>query len=425
MNFPADKKRIPLSLGARSVILSLAVCMGLQMSSFVIILPLFARRFADFGVGVEALGLSTLAYALAGTLAAPVMGSLADRIGRRPLVLGSLAAYAFAFTGYLLAGSAEVFILLRGLAGALTAGLIPAVMSIVADSTPAERRAQDIGIVNGGASVGWIIGPVIGGFLYDRWGYEVPFLLSIAMALFTLVFALFTVPETHPASPRPRLEPALAGDLPDRPGLFSTLRAGLFRFPRPQATFAVLLAISFCVMFAWAFIEPQLMFYAYDELFWTSGQLGLAISAYGVAMMVGEFALGRLSDHLGRKPVLVLGLALFMAQFAGLVLSRDYAWIAAGFIVAGLGNALFDPALSAFFLDLAPQEHKGGVMGMKSTAGSLGNMIGPALVVLLTPHLLSQHIFLIALVLVLLCGLLSFFTLRAPRVEIAQPVLQQ
>jgi MFS family permease len=78
--------------------------------------------------------------------------------------------------------------------------------------------------------------------------------------------------------------------------------------------------ITFGVMFAWAFIEPQFMFYAYDDLSWTSSQLGLVMSAYGVAFMLGEFALGQLSDRLGRKPALVLGLTLFSAQFVGLAI---------------------------------------------------------------------------------------------------------
>ena len=93
--------------------------------------------------------------------------------------------------------------------------------------------------------------------------------------------------------------------------------------------------ISFGVMFAWAFIEPQFMFYAYDDLNWTSSQLGLIMSTYGVAFMFGEFALGQLSDRLGRKPVLVLGLALFSAQFIGLVIFRDVTWIVASFMLAG------------------------------------------------------------------------------------------
>jgi MFS family permease len=378
------------------VTLALAACMALQMTSFVMILPLFARRLGDFGAGVDTLGLSALAYALAATIAAPFLGSLADRIGRRPVVLGSLAIYALAFTGFLLAGSAEVFVLVRGLAGGFTAGLIPAVMGIVADVAPADRRAQYVGVVNGGASLGWVIGPLIGGFLYDRWGYVIPFGMSVGIAALALVLAGLTVPETHVAG-----LPLGTGSVASAP------RRGLSTYLRPYQgsgrlqALAALLLIAFGVLFAWAFIEPQLMFYAYDDLAWTSSQLGLAMSVYGLAVALGEFALGRWSDRFGRKPILMLGLVLFTAQFAGLVLSRSFVWIALGFVVAGLGNALFDPALSALFLDLAPEARRGEVMGMKSTAGSLGSTLGPGLVVLLTPQLLPRQVFLLALLMVL------------------------
>jgi MFS family permease len=380
------------------VTLALAACMALQMTSFVMILPLFARRLGDFGAGVDTLGLSALAYALAATIAAPFLGSLADRIGRRPVVLGSLAIYALAFTGFLLAGSAEVFVLVRGLAGGFTAGLIPAVMGIVADVAPADRRAQYVGVVNGGASLGWVIGPLIGGFLYDRWGYVIPFGMSVGIAALALVLAGLTVPETHSGAPPLRMGTRSVASGPRR-SLSAYLRP--YQGSGRLQALAALLLIAFGVLFAWAFIEPQLMFYAYDDLAWTSSQLGLAMSVYGLAVALGEFALGRWSDRFGRKPILMLGLVLFTAQFAGLVLSRSFVWIALGFVVAGLGNALFDPALSALFLDLAPEARRGEVMGMKSTAGSLGSTLGPGLVVLLTPQLLPRQVFLLALLMVL------------------------
>lgn len=385
----------------------LAICLALQMTSFVMILPLFARRFSDFGAGVEALGLSSMAYALTSTLAAPFMGALADRFGRRPLVLGSLAVYVLAFCGYLFAGSASAFILLRALAGAFTAGLIPAVAGIVADLAPQDRRAQWIGIVNGGASVGWIAGPLLGGLLYDRWDYVVPFTASIVMAAITLGMAFLLLPETH------RVVTGMEGPRLPRQSLKASLQTLRDSLPHSLSTFFVLLAISFAVMFAWAFIEPQFMFYAYDHLNWSSSQLGLTMSTYGVALMLGEFTLSRLSDRLGRKPVLILGLALFSAQFIGLAFFQDATWIVASFILAGLGNALFDPALSAHLLDITPAEHKARVMGIKSMAGSIGNMLGPALVILFTSYVSPQSIFLTAAVLVVFLTLTSGPALRA------------
>jgi DHA1 family bicyclomycin/chloramphenicol resistance-like MFS transporter len=149
-------------------------------------------------------------------------------------------------------------------------------------------------------------------------------------------------------------------------------------------------------MFAWAFIEPRFMFYAYDDLGWSSSMLGLVMSCFGVSMALGEFGLGRLSDRFGRYPVIVLGLVLFGAQFIGLALFQNYVLIAATFVVAGLGSALLEPALSASVLDIAPAGHQARALGFKSTAGSLGNILGPALVVLLASSLAARGIFLAA-----------------------------
>ena len=184
--------------------------------------------------------------------------------------------------------------------------------------------------------------------------------------------------------------------------------------PISLPVFGVLLGISFMTAFAWAFIEPQFMFYAYDGLNWTSSQLGWMMSIYGAALMAGEFALGRLSDRLGRKPVLVLGLALFSAQFLGLAFLRDAFWIGLAFLLAGLGNALYDPALSAHLLDIAPGEHRARLLGLKSTAASLGALLGPALVVLAAPFMGPQKVFLVAAVSVVLLTLGSGAALTGP-----------
>ncbi len=393
----------------------LAACLGLQMTSFVIILPLFARRFTELGAGVDALGASSMAYALAATLSAPFMGALADRIGRRPVVLGSLAVYMAVFTGYFLATSASTIILLRGLAGALTAGLMPAATGMVADLAPENRRARWIGILSGGASIGWIAGPVLGGLLFDNWGFAVALLVSIGMATAAFLTALFGVRETRAAR---SLEPSKQAAF-RLPSLRGWLRPGSLHLPAASGALLVVLLTYFAVMFAWAFIEPRYMFYVYDDLKWSSSLLGLMMSLYGIALAIGEFTLSRLSDDLGRKPVIIVGLLLFSAQFLGMALSRDHLVIGAAFIIAGLGNALFDPALSASVLDVTPAGRQARMLGIKSTVGSIGNILGPALVVLTTSALPAQAVFLIAAGVVLAMMLIALLDLgglkRAPQ----------
>lgn len=387
------------------------------MTSFVIILPLFARRFDELGAGVEALGVSAMAYALTATLAAPFMGALADRIGRKPVVVASLAVYALAFCGYRVAQSAAALILLRGLAGAFTAGLIPAVTSLAADLAPADRKAQWIGFMNAGASVGWVAGPLLGGLLYDHWGYNLALLVSIGLALLSLLVAWMYIPHSAPTPAHPRVVIAALDRFSPSKQAQATLERFRSTLPEALASFAILLFIFFAVMFAWAFIEPRFMFYAYNDLGWTSSMLGLAMSAYGVAMVIGEIACGRLSDRLGRKPVILLGLALFSAQFIGLASFHDYLLIALAFSIAGLGNALYDPALSAAMLDISPQEHRSRTLGLKSMIGSFGSILGPALVALLNATMPARSIFLIAVVAMLLTTLFVLVS----KIEVTPP----
>jgi MFS family permease len=362
--------------------------MALVMTGHVMLMPLFARRFESFGAGVQALGISDAVAALAATIAAPFIGMLADRFGRRPILLVSLAGTVLAFGGFLFAASTGLLILLRGVAGVFSAGLLPAAVSMVGDLAQENRRAQGIGLVSGGAGAGWVAGPVLGGLLYDRFGYVVPFAAAIGMAAAALVVAALLVPEAYtpatPAGPRHAAGRLRWGALPG------------------GSSVVLVLLITFGVMLAWTFIGPQLMFYAYDDLGWTSAQMGLIMSTYGVAFMIGQLGLGRLSDRVGRRPVVVLGLALFSAQFAGLLLFREVAWIVASFIVAGLGNALYDPALSAIILDSTPRALTARMMGLKATAASLGNLLGPTLVVLIAPLAGPQVVFLISAVLVAL-----------------------
>jgi len=398
---------------ARIIIVLLSLCTALQMTSYGMIFPLFARKIGDFGDGVAVLATSVMAYSLAAAIAAPFMGSLADRFGRRPLILGSFAVFAAAFTGYYLAATSLVFILIRGLAGALTAGLGPATMGLVADIAPENERARWIGVIGGGTSAGFIIGPVAGGLLYDKWGYGPPFLASIGMALLTLLITFFAIPETHTREERRRetLTQKRAASLALKTGTAESLIASL---PRPLLAFGTLLFINLSMIFAWFFIDPQLPFYVFDELGWSTAQFGSAISFYGWATLIGSLALGQSSDRLGRKPVLIVGLILHAAQYVGLMLTNVYWVIIAAFIVAGLGEALLNPALSAAYLDITSEEHRSRVMGIKGAVGSLGSLLAPALVVVVVGTVPPQSVFLISAALILSTALLVFVALRLP-----------
>lgn len=373
----------------RTTVWLLAGCVGLMMTGFGVIMPVFARRLGELGGGVAHLGLMAMAFALSHALLSPVFGSLSDRIGRRPLVLLGLAGFAISNGLYLLAPSTAWFVAARAVAGMLTAGLYPAAMGAVDDVSPADSRASNVGLVMAGYGIGFVVGPVLGGALYDLQGFAAPFVVSGVLGVLAFGAALRWVPETRDASARTASEPKSA-----RPSLLAALTgAGPF--------LTILLATELVLILAFSAVEPQMVFYFYDVLDWSTMQFGVVAATYGVALACAQMLLSRSSDRCGRKPVIVLGLALTAALYLGLAAITSFAPMMLAAALAGLGTGLVGPALSAQLLELAPPSGRGRMMGLKSSASSAGGVLGPLLITVVGGAIAAVHLFFLATALVL------------------------
>lgn len=407
---------------ARNIILLLSASVALMMTGYGIVMPVFARRLGEFGDGIEELGYLTMAFALTQLIGAPIWGGVADRRGRRPVILLALIAVTLAYIGYLLAPNTTIFIAVRAAAGFLTAGLFPAAMGVVADIVDEEQRARWVGFVMGSYAIGMIFGPAIGGFLYDTWGYAAPFVLSAVVALAALFAAIFKVPETRPRGTRwreilraRRINPQAA----EKQSLWAV-------FPRPLYLIGTLLFIDFVGSFGFSFVEPQMVFYFYDELLWTTVQFGVVVGVYGVVMVIGQMFLGRLSDSFGRKPIILLGLVPNLFFYVGLATLTDYENMILVAAIAGLGNAIVAPALSAFYLDITPGEHRSRVIGVKESFLALGGVLGPLAVAWVSRFTTPQGIFWIAGVLGLVSLLVGVILLKEPEhARVVSPGVQE
>jgi MFS family permease len=395
----------------RNIILLLSGSVALLMTGYGLVMPVFARRLSEFGDGVEELGLMTMSFALAQLIGAPIMGGLADSRGRRPIILLSLVSVTLSYVGYVLAPTTLFFILIRGAAGFLSAGLFPAAMGVVADLVPEDQRARWAGIVMGSYAVGMIFGPVIGGVLYDGFGYAAPFILSAAVAFMALVAAFFMVPETRTPEIRNREILGTRHAKPQaevQPSIWDAL-------PRPLYIFITLLVIDFISAFSFAFVEPQMIFYFYDTLNWTTIQFGVLVGIYGLVSVIGQIGLGQLSDKLGRKPLIIAGLIPNMLFFGGLAVLTDYYLMMFGAAIAGLGNALIAPAANAFYLDITAEEHRSRIIGVKGSFLSLGGVLGPLAVAAVAGMMAPQNVFWIASGLVLIAIILGVLFLQEPQ----------
>ena len=397
----ADKRK------SRRIITLLAVSVALIMTGFGIVMPVFAHRLEDFGSGVVELSYITMGFALAQFALSPILGSLGDKIGRRPIILLALGGYAAVNIGFLFAPNTGLLMILRCLEGGVTAGLLPAAQATVGDIVPTNRRAQGVSIVMAGYGFGFILGPFIGGLLYDILGFAAPFIASSAMGLIALVFAWVLVPETHGGVAKSKVKVNSS-----QHGQRAFLKEYL---PKPITTFVILILVSFVMTFMFAFISPVMVFYVYNDLNFSATQFGLLVGVLGLAMALGQLFLGGLSDKYGRKPIIILGLIVSSIFYVGMILFTRFATCFIVSAIGGIGSALATSATSAYILDISGENNKSRIQGIRGSFMALGEAIGPLLAVFISNQMTPHSMFLISAVVGIAVAFVSVVVLRGKK----------
>jgi MFS family permease len=385
----AARHEQPTGKRARSIITSLTGSCALMMTGFGIATPVFARRLGELGEGVEVLSLMAMAAALAQFLLAPFMGALADRFGRRRIVLLALAGLAITNLAFLVARSSETYIALRFLQGAFSVGMLPAAMGVIADLVPEQHRTRWVAVLMSGYALGLTLGPAIGGLLFAWWGFPVPLGGASLLDLLALFIAYALVPETWEATTRHVRQQEKKHEPTGQWEPAASL---------PRSFFAALLLLDVIAAFGMAFIEPQMVFYLYNVLSWTTSQYGFMMSGYGVATLVGQVVLGQLGDQLNRKPIIALGFLLSSALPLGLTIFHQFGFIVPLALLAGLGNACITPALGASYLDITMPQHRSIIQGIRESVVSFSAVAGPLLAAFLSGPLAPRGIFTVATV---------------------------
>jgi MFS family permease len=401
---PAKSKR------SSSVALTFVIgCVTLIMTGFAIIIPVFPQRLQALGLGSETLALMEGAFGLGMFLFSTPMGALAGRIGRKPILFISLAG--FIVTNLLLAfvNVPALFILIRFVEGTLISGLMPATMSMVGDIIPQEKQGRWIGFLTTAQAVGFALGPGIGGFLSQSLGFTSPFLLSAGIALLASLLAVFMVPETLPKEARavasaPKANRGERGQQPKAR-----------RFARLIWLVAPFLVIDFGMIFTYPFVFPQYPFFLERVLHYSAAQYGLLFSVYGIALAIFPLFLGRLSETMPKKPLIVIGSLLFSALNVFMFVAPLYPLLLAGAALAGLGSAFVEPAMGSIYLGTTTDETRGQVMGLRGSAISLAVMLGPLAQAVVGPWITPQITFAIGVALSLGMALVALLLLNRLR----------
>ncbi|MGA8399027.1 MAG: MFS transporter [Stellaceae bacterium] len=329
------------------------------------LLPFYGERFSASPQEVTVL---MATYSLAQMLTAPVWGRLSDRVGRRPVLMISMAAAALAYLWLGLADAMWMLFAARALGGAC-AGNIAAANAYIADVTTPENRARGMGMIGAAFGLGFIIGPALGGVVAGNnlatADLRSPGLIACGLSLVAFLGVLFVLKESLAQGRAPR----------PRKGRIAALRDALAR-----KTLARLLLIFFLAILAFGGMEAVFALWAMAQFGWGPEQIGYIFSYVGVlsALMQGGL-IGRLTTRFGEEKLLVSGLSLIALGLVAIPLAHDLAMVivAASFLALGMGA--MQPSLNSLISRRSGVEEQGEVMGVAQSIASLSRVLGPLL----------------------------------------------
>jgi MFS family permease len=355
----ALRNALAISRDFSILLLSLAVV----TLGFGILSPILPK-YAEEKLSMDAAGLGT-AYALFAVSYAIGMlpaGYLADRVGRKPVIVAGTLTFGFTTFMLVIISSQWQFVLLRVLEGLGSALVTPAAFALTVDLVPEEKRGVAMGAEGTAQLVGGFGGPGLGGFLAGQLGTYSPFyvaaLLSVACAMLVV---LIREPGKHASA--------------EGESVFAMFRAWKRNFQQNRALAAVTTR-GFVMGIVQGLWNLGLILYWYDRLHMSETDVGAVMTVGMLVMMLGTLPFGRWSDRIGRRPFMLVGGGLMVF---GLLLNVWATQVWHVFVLVALsdfGAAMSNPSVGAMLADVMLPAERGRVMGAYQMIQAIGNIIG-------------------------------------------------
>lgn len=317
------------------------------------LLPLYAERF---GASAATIGLLFASYSLSQFVFSPMWGKISDKVGRRPILLITIAGSALGSLVLGLAGSLPMLFVGRILDGASGASVAVA-RATVSDVADPSQRPRLMGLLGAAFGLGFVIGPSLGA-LASLGSPSLPFFVAAAISLLNLIAGVIRIPETRRV-PTGRM-----------PGV------GLRTLPNPVLRLVIL---TFVGVTAFSAFEATFSLLGSARLGMTEPTVALAFAGIGLVLVATQGGLiGPVTRILGETVTIRLGLILNVAGFAILSVADRWWSLAPGLVLLAVGQGLLTPTLASAVAGRSPDQ-AGVALGVQQSAGGLARVIGPVL----------------------------------------------
>lgn len=351
----------------RPAVAFILVTAALDVMAMGLVIPVLPILIEEFAGSISSAGwwngVMVALWALMQFVFSPIIGSLSDRFGRRPVILISI--FGLAVDWVLMALAPNLWWLAVGrIIGGITSSSFTAVYAYLADIIPPEGRAKAYGLVGAAFSAGFIAGPALGGVL-GEWGPRTPFWVAAAFSGIAFLYGLFVLPESLPKERRMAFAWSRANPL------------GAFRLLRRHAELTGLAWVYFLLYFAHHVFSAVFVLYAAHRYGFGPFETGLLLAFAGLLeMLVQIFLVGRVSAWLGDRRTMVVGLVLGAFGILGMGVAPT-GWL---FIAALVPNALWSlalPTIQSLMTRLVSEREQGQLQGANNSVASVAGVISP------------------------------------------------
>ena len=333
---------------------SLMGVMGVSLIS-----PLLPALRDVFGVSDARIGLVITVYTLPGVFLTPFIGLVADRIGRRRVIIPLLFVFGIGGAGIAVAGSFEAVLALRFLQGIGASALVTLAVTLIGDVYEGARRNAVMGVNSSVIGTGAALYPLVGGVLAGiRW--NVPFLF-FGTGIVVAAVAVLALPE--PEGSEPEAVRTYLGGLGD-----------VVTSPEALSIFAVIFVVFFVFYGA---IQTALPLLLSDEFGLSSGAIGLTLAMVSLASAAVSSQYGRLSQWRSAPELIALGFVAYGCSLLGVRLAPSPPTVAASLLAFGVGFGLVMPSIDTAIVTAVSDRLRAGMMGMRTSVLRLGQTAGP------------------------------------------------
>ena len=375
-----------------SRLLTIFLIVFIDLLGFGLILPLLPYYAESYGATPVIVGLLVASYAAAQLVGAPLLGRLSDRLGRRPVLLLSVAG---TFVGFLLLGFAaplgkllagwfapqavnlftlSVLFFSRILDG-LTGGNITVAQAYITDVTDEQNRAKGLGMIGAAFGLGFIIGPAAGGAL-SQWGYNIPAFVAASVSFLNLLTIFFSLPES--LTPERRIETVAYRRPP------FTLKALVQALNRPKV--GPLLHVR--LFYGLAFATFQSIFSLYAQSISLSSQTtGYVLAYVGLLSVITQAGLiGLLTRRFHENWLIITGLWLMAFALMAWAFTANLWLLLVVMLPLALSGGVLNTVIQSSISKSVSREEVGGILGIAASLEAITRVIAPSMGGFLLEH---------------------------------------